>query len=345
MRLLVIGGSDAGISAALRARDLDRDSSITVVLSDSFPNYSICGLPFYLSGETPDWRLLAHRRVFEGIELLRNTTARAIEPGQKSVEVVDEDGRARTLTYDCLVIATGAVPVLPQRNGLELPGVFPLHTMANSFQIQCYLERQDVRSAVIVGAGYIGMELADALTHRGLRVTLVGRSDVVFPTVDPELGLAIDEELRRHGVEVVNGTDVHAIESSGSNLVVIGSRGLRLSTDLVLVAVGVRPSSALASEVGISTGVRGAISVDRRMRTDHQDVFAAGDCVETWHRLRGRAAYLPLGTTSHKQGRVAGENAVGGDREFAGSVGTQIACERVCPGDSGGKPCPVRSPT
>ena len=323
MHLLIIGGSDAGISAALRARELDTGAEITVLLADAFPNYSICGLPFYLSGETPDWRDLAHRTEFEGIKLKPNHTARAIDTAGKSVTVAKKEGAAQ-MRYDKLIIATGAAPVMPEVQGRDLPGVYLLHTMEDSFRIHQHIADKRPRSAVIVGTGYIGLEMADALTHRGLKVTLIGRAKSVLPTVDPNLGKLVEDELSCHGVEVVNAVEIQAIRVAGSQLTVYGTGGFHATGDLVLIAAGVRPASTLAREAGIKTGERGAICVDRRMQTNAPDVYAAGDCVETWHRLLRRYTYLPLGTTAHKQGRVAGENAVGGDREFAGSLGTQV---------------------
>ena len=325
--LLVIGGSDAGVSAALRAHELNPRAEVSVLLADEYPNYSICGLPFYLSGETPDHRLLAHRTVFDGIDILTNRRAVSIHPAEKRVEVVrGANGRAETMRYDHLIIATGAVPVRPQRlPGLDLPGVYLLHTMADSFALHHHLTTGEARSALIIGAGYIGVEMADALRHRGIDVTLMSRTDPVFPTVDPEFGRLIGEELSRHGVRVVVGCTVERIETADNRrgLTVSGSGGFTASADLVLVAAGARPDTTLAAAAGIALGPSGAIRVTQRMETTIPGIGAAGDCAETWHRMLQRPAYLPLGTTAHKQGRVAGENAVGGDRLFAGSVGTQ----------------------
>ena len=222
-----------------------------------------------------------------------------------------------------MLIATGAGPLIPEISGIDLPGVHTLHTMDDSFGVQERLLEANPRSAIIVGAGYIGVEMADALVHRGLRVTLVGKTKSVLATVDPELGDVIGDELRRHNVEVKTNVEVTGIESSGC-LRVSGTNGFEQSADLVLIATGVKPASQLAVPAGISTGQKGAIRVDTSMRTNIPDIFAAGDCVETWHRVLQQYKYLPLGTTSHKQGRVAGENAVGGSRHFAGSVGTQV---------------------
>jgi NADPH-dependent 2,4-dienoyl-CoA reductase/sulfur reductase-like enzyme len=331
MRLVVIGGSDAGIAAALRARELDPSVEATVVVADAFPNFSICGLPYYLSGDVPDWRDLAHRTATDlqqaGLQLLLDHTARAIDPAAKQATVTSQHGAERQLGYDRLVIGTGAVPVRPPIDGLDLPGVHVLHTMGDTFALHQALTA-GARSAVIVGGGYIGLEMAEAFTSRGLDVTVVEQVPAVMPTVDVELGRLLGEELGRHDVQMVNEVTVKAIHKETGGLVVAGEPDFMATADLVLVVVGVRPDTDLAVAAGLQTGVRGALRVDRHMRTNLPDVLAAGDCVETWHRLLDRPAYLPLGTTAHKQGRVAGETAVGGDRTFAGSLGTQVV--KVC---------------
>jgi NADPH-dependent 2,4-dienoyl-CoA reductase/sulfur reductase-like enzyme len=327
MNLLIIGGSDAGISAALRARELDSTVNLTVVVADSFPNYSICGLPFFLSGEVPDWRNLAHRTTEEitdkGIQLLLDCTAQTIAPQQKIVTVVDREMRSHNLNYDRLIIATGAVSTRPQIAGLDLPGVFLLHSMEDSFAIYQYLTTDEPQSAAIIGGGYIGLEMADALTHRGIAVTVIEHSQTVMKTVDPTLGQIIGEELQRHNVTVVNGVAIETIESKGTQLLVKGEN-YHTTVDLVLVAVGVKPNTDLAKTAGVNCGIKNAIQVTRKMETNVPDIYAAGDCVETWHRILNQSTYLPLGTTAHKQGRIAGENAVGGNQEFAGTLGTQV---------------------
>jgi NADPH-dependent 2,4-dienoyl-CoA reductase/sulfur reductase-like enzyme len=324
MQIRIIGGSDAGISAALRAREVNPGADISVFLADDFPNYSICGLPFFLSGETPDWRSLAHRTEFDGIEIRRSSPVRHIDIREKTIMVQGANGSLESVSYDRLVIGTGAVPVRPDFTGTDLAGVHELHTMGDSFKVKARLEEAEAKSAIIIGAGYIGVEMADALSHRGMAVTLVGRSRFVFPSVDPEFGVLIEDQMRKRGVQVVNGTEVARIDSSSSGLTVTARDGWQKTADLVLLVVGVRPASDLASEAGVPLGHRGAIRVNARMETEVSNVYAAGDCVETWHRVLQRHTYLPLGTTSHKQGRVAGENAAGGDRMFAGSVGTQV---------------------
>jgi NADPH-dependent 2,4-dienoyl-CoA reductase/sulfur reductase-like enzyme len=326
--LVIVGGSDAGISAALRARELDPTVDVTVIVADAFPNYSICGLPFYLSGEVPDWHQLAHRTASEieeqGITLRLNHTVLTLDAERHQVSVRDPDGALRTLGFDRVVVATGAAPQPSTLPGHDLPGVFVLHTMVDSFRVHDFCSTRHPEHAVVVGGGYIGLEMADALTTRGLHVTLLQRGPSVLHTVEPPLAHLLEGELRRHGVEVLTSTPLAAITPRGPRLRVWGAADVWRDTDLVLLATGVRPSTALAQAAGVALGPHGAIQVNRRMETSLPDVYAAGDCVETWHRMLDAPTYLPLGTTAHKQGRVAGANAVGHDATFAGSLGTQV---------------------
>ena len=327
-RLLIVGGSDAGVMAALRARQLDDEVQVTMALADRYPNFSVCGLPFYVSGEVEDWQALAHRTIGElrqhRIELLLEHVATRIDPAAKQVVLRDRAGHEHPEVYDTVVIATGARPRIEGFRGIDARGVYPLHTMEDSFRVRERIDAGGVGHTVIVGAGYIGLEMADAFAHRGLGITIVGRPRTVMPTVDEALGNVIRDELDKHGVEVVTGVDVTEIGEHDGAPEVRGARGFRRRTDLVLVGGGVEPNTDLARAAGVAVGVRGAIRVDRLMRTNLPDVLAAGDCVETWHRVLGKPTYLPLGTTAHKQGRVAGETAVGGVREFQGSVDTQV---------------------
>lgn len=326
-KLVVIGGSDAGISAGLRAKELSPDTEVALILADRYPNFSICGLPFYLSGEVDNWKTLAHRTADEiekkGIRLFPEHRVTAVVPGRKHVLAADAEGRGTTFPYDRLVIATGGASVVPKLPGIDLPGVFSLRWMADGFAIQKYLAARRPASIVIIGAGYIGMEMADAMTRRGLAVTVVEFLPSVLTTFDPALGGIVRAELERHGVRVFNGFAVERIESAGNRLSVRSVAAEEIAADMVLVAVGSRPETALARSARIETGVKGAICVNRRMETGVPDVYAAGDCAETYHRLLGKNTYLPLGTTAHKQGRIAGENAVGGNREYHGTLGTQ----------------------
>jgi NADPH-dependent 2,4-dienoyl-CoA reductase/sulfur reductase-like enzyme len=339
MHIVAVGGSDAGISAALRAREVDPAAEVTVVAADAYPNFSICGIPYYVSGEVTHWRNLAHRTIADleaaGLRLRLDTTARRIDvPGRKLL-VTGRDGTEDVISYDQLLIGTGAVPVRPPIEGLDelgpADGVHLLHSMDDTFAIMRTLEQTAPASAVIVGAGYIGLEMADALITRGLAVTQIEQLPEVLPTVDPQLGALVRAELDGYGVSVLPGTAVKAVGKAAQGAsgrlrvkaVTAVGEPVTVHADMVLVVTGVRPETALAVSAGVSLSARGAIAVDRGMRTGVPDVYAAGDCAVTHHRLLGEA-YLPLGTTAHKQGRVAGENACGGNREFAGSLGTQV---------------------
>jgi len=335
-RLVCVGGSDAGIAAALRARELNPSWDVTVVLADAYPNYSVCGIPFWISGEVTDVTSLAHRDratlEAHGIELLTDTLARELDMAHHRLVATGPGGGELELAWDRLVIATGANPVVPRIEGIgELTpadGVHLLHAMGDALALSRTLAEREVRRAVIIGAGYIGLEMTEALTARGIQVHLLETLPEVLPTVDPELGARVRAELVAHGVDVRTATPARRIERAASGLAVIaqgtaGGELVRLDAELVLVVTGVAPNAELAARAGIELGVRGAIRVDPAMRTNAPDVLAAGDCVITHHRLAGET-YLPLGTTAHKQGRIAGENALGGERRFAGSLGTQV---------------------
>ena len=325
MRLLILGGSDAGTMAALQARALDPVAEVTMVVADRYPNFSVCGLPFYVSREVEDWQALAHRTTAEiaahGIELLLDHVATLLDPRRKEVWVRDPAGHDQALPYDTAIIATGARPRTTGIAGMQLSGVYPLHTMEDGFRVRAHLDAGHVERAVIVGAGYIGLEMADAFVHRGVHVTLVSRPPTVMPSVDASLGELIHHELDRQGVDVLTGVDVSQIVAHDGGLEVRGTAGFSRRANVVLVGGGVEPNSDVAQAAGVATGIHGAIRVDRRMRTNVPDVLAAGDCVETWHRVLEKPTYLPLGTTAHKQ------DAWRGKRRWAGIANSRARCE------------------
>lgn len=334
MHLVAIGGSDAGISTALRARELDPSVDVTVVVADSYPNFSICGIPYYFSREVQPWQSLAHRTHADleatGMNLRLDTLATSIDVDGRTLTVRDAAGTESTIAYDELMVGTGASPSTAGIAGLDqlgpTDGVHLLHSMGDTFALERYLDEHQPETAIIVGAGYVGLEMAEALTVRGLHVTQLQRGPEVLSTLDPELGSLVRDELTRHGVDVLTGTRIQAVTRDAGQLTVTGTRdgdAFSRSADLVLVVGGVRPNTSLLTAAGAPTGAGGAVIVDERMRTGLPNVWAAGDGVVTHHRLLG-VTYLPLGTTSHKQGRVAGENAIGGNARFAGSLGTQV---------------------
>lgn len=333
MHLVAVGGSDAGISAALRARELDPSVDVTVVVADSYPNYSICGIPYYFSGDVEPWQSLAHRTHADleatGMRLRLDTLATGIDVAGRQLTVRDERGES-VIDYDELIVGTGALPAYAGITGLDQlgpdDGVHVIHSMGDTFALDKHLTERDPRSAIIIGAGYVGLEMAEGFTARGIAVTQLQRGPEVLSTLDPELVCLVHAELIEHGVVVDTNTTVRAVEKTATGLIVRAERegqSVTYTADLVLAVVGVRPNTSLLEDAGATLGAGKAVVVDEQMRTGLPHVFAAGDGVITHHRLLG-VKYLPLGTTAHKQGRIAGENALGGSARFAGSVGTQV---------------------
>ncbi|MGY1838653.1 MULTISPECIES: FAD-dependent oxidoreductase [unclassified Modestobacter] len=334
-RLVVVGGSDAGISAGLRARELDPTADVTLVVADAYPNYSICGIPYHVSGEVQPWQSLAHRTAADlaaaGLTLRLDTRATGIDVTGQRIEVRNPDGSTEPLGYDELVVGTGARPAVPEITGLGGPdglgpadGVHLLHTIGDMHALMAGLADRPVRDALIVGAGYIGLEMAEAFVARGIATTVAQRPAEVLATVDAELGALVRAEMAAHGVEVLTGTAVTGLVRTDDARIAVTATGRpERAFDLVLVVAGVRPDVQLLVDAGARTGAGGAVVVDDTMATGLPHVRAAGDCVVTHHRLMG-TTWLPLGTTAHKQGRVAGANAVGGRARFAGSLGTQV---------------------
>ena len=337
MHVAVVGGSDAGIEAARRCRELAPDWDVTVLVADAYPNLSICGLPYWHSRDVGRWQDLAHRSVEDleatGVRLLLDHEVTALDLDAHTLAFT-QCGNPGTLMFDRLVLGTGATPVRPPIDGLDAlgpaDGVHVLHTMPDAFSLDATVAEATSGEAggvaAIVGAGYVGLEMAEALSTRGLRVVVLEQLGQVLPrTLDAELAAELDAHLREQGVDVRCDTAVHGIHrrpDAGLRLSVdLGDE--TLAADLVLVATGVRPATDLAVAVGLKLGKADAIAVDRQMRTSAPGVWAAGDCVHTHHRLTATESYLPLGTTAHKQGRVAGENVAGGSAEYAGSLGTQ----------------------
>ncbi len=271
MHIIAIGGSDAGISAALRARELEPGTEVTVVVADAYPNFSICGIPYYVSGEVTNWANLAHRTIADleatGMGLRLDTVAQRIDVEGRQLLVTGPNGDAELLPYDELIVGTGAVPVRPPISGLSGQdalgsddGVHLLHSMGDTFAVMRTLEERNPASALIVGAGYIGLEMAEALVARGLVVAQMEQLPEVLPTVDPALGALVHAQLTDHGVEVLTGTTVRSITrarggDAGRLLVqatTTDGEELARSVDMVLVVVGVRPDTELAASAGAS---------------------------------------------------------------------------------------------
>ena len=319
MRLVVIGGVAAGMSAAARARRVDPSLEIVVLERGAYIAWAACGLPFYVSGRVrrlEDLILYTPERFQRerGVVVRTGAEVTAIRPARR--QVVLRGGEQ--IAYDRLVIATGA---RPQREipGAELPHVFTLHTLEDGRRLRAFLEERRPRHAAVIGAGYIGLEVADALAERGLAVTVWERSPDVLGRADPDLTRLALQHLAGRGIELRLGAQVRAIEPGS----VEGT-----PAELVVIAAGLRPNVELAQDAGIELGRSGAIRVSERLETNLPGVYAAGDCAETTHIVTGGPAYIPLGTTANKMGRVAGANAAGRRERFAGVAGTLIVALR-----------------
>ena len=331
MRIVVVGGVAAGMSAASQARRRDPTCEVIVLQREPDISYSACGMPYNIAdpareaGDLVIWDAAA-ARAERGIDVRTRHEALAIDLAAKRVSVRDQ-GAAREyeLAWDKLVLATGASAVMPALPGIDLPGVHALRELGDARRIKQELRKVAVKHAVVVGAGYIGMEMADVLHGLGIEVTVLEKLPQVLPGFAPAIVGAAAAELERCGVRVETGVALRAIERDGADLIVHTDRGARRA-QLVIVSVGVRPNVALARAAGIAIGTTGAIAVDAGMRTNVPDVFAAGDCAEAHHLVLGRPAWIALGTTANKQGKVAGANAARGgdanDEHFGGIVGT-----------------------
>ncbi len=331
-RLVVVGGVAAGMSAASRARRLRPDVEIVVFESGGDVSYGACLLPYFVSGliESRDSLVRIDADTFRDerrIDVRLHTEATALDPSGRTVAFRGPDGGTGDLPFDALVLATGAAAVKPPLPGIDVPGVATLRTLADGEILRERLESGGVRKATVVGAGYIGLEMAEALSSRGVAVTVIELLPTVLSTFDPDMSELVERELRARGVIVRKGTGVEGFEPrEGSfDLGYVIAGGQRLEADLALVSIGVRPSVGLASAAGLELGRTGAIKVDARQVTSVSSILAAGDCSEAMHVVTRRPVWIPLGTTANKQGKLAGENAVGGSARFGGVAGTNIS--------------------
>ncbi|MBN2054440.1 FAD-dependent oxidoreductase [bacterium] len=329
-RFIIIGGVAAGMSAASKARRLRPDAEIVVFQDEEHVSYSACGLPYFISDRIAAASdLIAYDAAFfrreRNIDVRLRHRVTAIDAAVKCIRVVDlESGTSTVEPYDRLMIATGAAPVIPPLPGVDLRGVGPVRSLADGMRIKQLLAAGGICRAVIAGGGHIGLEMAEALRERNLQVLLVEKLPRLMANMDEEFSRLIEQHLTGHGVEVNTGTGVQELLGSDSVTAVRLESGDVVDAELVLLAVGVKPNSRLAAAAGIRLGATGAIAVNDRMETDIPDIYAGGDCAEAFHLVLQAPAYIPLGTTANKQGKVAGTNLAGGDASFPGIVGSSV---------------------
>lgn len=324
-RLVVIGGDAGGMTAISQVRRLAPGTDIVALERGQWTSFSACGIPYVLSGDVDEVESLVARssrehRERHGIDLRMRHEAVALDLDARSVQVRDHDhGRTYRLGFDHVLIGTGALATIPDLPGIDLPHVSVARTLDDAERLQPMAAAAGGTDVAVVGGGYLGIELAEALVARGAQVTVIDHNDEVMTSLDPDMGALVTKALRAGGVQVWTGTDVGRIEAD-----VVHTTNGTVPARLVLLATGVRPNIALAAAAGLELGVEGTITVDRRQRTSAEGVWAAGDCASSFHRVSGRPAWMALGTHANKQSRVAGINIGGGYATFPGVLGTAI---------------------
>jgi len=329
-RVLIVGGVAGGASAAARLRRLDEESEIVLFDRGPYVSFANCGLPYYVGNVIADERrlLVASRELFRdrfNIDVQTEHEVTAIDRAVQTIRVKDlRDGSEHDERYDVLVLAPGAMPIRPVARGLELPGVFVVRTIPDTRRIRTWLEAPPRREAVVVGGGFIGLEMAENLVRRGLAVTVVEKLPQVMPPLDPEMAAEMARHLRQEGVRLRLGEGFREIEADGDRLAVRTDRDATITTDLVILALGVRPEATLAQAAGLAIGARGGIVVDERMRTSDPRIYAVGDAIEVRDVIIGQEIILPLAGPANRQGRVAAEAIAGRGTRFRGVQATAI---------------------
>jgi CoA-dependent NAD(P)H sulfur oxidoreductase len=330
-RCLIIGGDAGGMSAAMQIRRRRPDFEVTVLEKGAYTSYAACGMPYVVAGDVSsidDLEVVRPREFLEkrGIDLHMHTEALAIDLSAREVRSRGREGE-RTFGFDRLLLATGAEPIRPPWPGTELPGVTGLRHLDDLRGLLARLDDERPKRVVVVGAGYVGLEMAEAFCRRGLEVTVLEKMDGVMGGAEPKLTALVADELFGRGIRLLLGTTVEGFEGKTR------LEGVRTDTgvfpaDLAIVALGVRPRTKLARDAGLALGAGDAIHVDDHQRTSAPNVFAAGDCTDAFHRVLGKSVYVPLALGANRAGRVAGANMAGGDDRFPGIVGSAVT--RVC---------------
>ena len=336
-RLVVIGGDAAGMTAAARARRRRDPEDLDIVAFErgAYTSYSACGIPYFVGDLLSDIDGLVARSPDEhrknGIDVRTGHEVVAIDVNKRRVRVRDlaGGGAERDEPFDQLVVAAGSVPTRPDVPGVDAEGIFGVQTLADGVSVRQAVDEREPRRAVVVGGGYVGLEMAEALVRRGLEVALVDRTEQpMASTLDLDMGDLVADALRAVGVTLHLGEAVDGFEADNGSVRAVHTANRSLPADIVVLGLGVRPNVALAREAGIAIGNKGGIVTDARMETSIGGVWSAGDCVESVDRITGLPIVVALGTHANKQGRVVGINATGGDVRFPGVVGTAVS--KIC---------------
>jgi NADPH-dependent 2,4-dienoyl-CoA reductase/sulfur reductase-like enzyme len=327
---VVIGGDAAGMSAASKIMREQPKAVVIVFERSQYISYSACGMPYWIGGVVESDRKLIVltpevARNKRGIDVRTHHEVIAIDPEQHLVHVTNHtSGDTFPQPYAKLLIATGARAIYPPIPGIEAPGVFTLRALPDAQKIHAYMQEHPMHSAMVIGAGYIGLEMVEALRERGLEVHLVESQPQIMSNFDSDMIEVVTKHLHEQGVHLYLATSVTAIEVKAERLSIKTDKAGLLAADLVIASAGVRPNAELAGAAGLRLGESNAIHVDRHLRTSAPDIYAAGDCVEHYHLVLERNAWIPLATSANKGGRIAGENMLGGNATLPGILGTAI---------------------
>ena len=328
MKFIIIGGDAAGMSAASRAKRQRPEIEVMVLEQSDDVSYSACGMPYNIAEADRDIDDLVVRKahVFrekQGIDLKTGHRVESIEPVEKTVSGITFAGETFQFPYDNLLIATGGSPILPDIPGIDLPGVMALKSLNDGRKIKSFLANHPVKRVAIIGMGYIGLEMAEALRSRSIDVDMVKPGPVFLPWMKQELSDIVRKELEENQVGLFSGHRIDKIETSGNQLKLICS-DQTLAADMVLVAIGIKPNSELATGSGLEIGVKNAIAVDKRMQTSDDHIFSAGDCADAYHVVNGKKVWVPLALRANRAGWAVADNVCGKPTELPGIVGTAV---------------------
>jgi CoA-dependent NAD(P)H sulfur oxidoreductase len=330
MRIIVIGGVAAGTKAAAKARRIDPNHEIIIYQDEGEVSYSGCGLPYVISGVIEEERKIIIRQpedfAKEDIKVFTRHRVTNIDTTRQQLTVKNLINNSdETIDYDRLILATGARPIVPTIEGINLKGVLTLRNISDLDRFKTLLTTMPPKRAVVIGAGYIGLELAESFHELNIKTTIVEKAARILPRFDPEMAQSVHDHLLENQVELILGDGLAKLQGENGHVNAIQTEsGKMIPADLVVIAIGVKPNVDLAKDCGMELGKTGAIAVDSRMETRIPGIFAAGDCCETVNRMNGKPIWMPLGDIANLQGRVAGENVAGGNVHFPGVFGTAI---------------------
>lgn len=330
MKVVIVGGVAGGASAAARIRRLDENAQITVFEKSGFISYANCGLPYYIGDvitEKEELTLQTPESFWSRFRILVkvNHEVTEIHPEEKTVTVKNLlTGETWMEAYDKLLLSPGAKPVRPDISGMDSDKIFTLRTVEDTYRIHDYVSEKKPKSAVIVGGGYIGIEVAENLSERGLDVTIVQRPNQMMSTIDYDMASFVHSKLRSKGLNLKLKSNVVGFREENNGITALLEGGEEISADMVLLAIGVIPENALAKSAGLELGVKGSIVVNDRMETSVKDIYAVGDAIQVKHFVTDEDASIALAGPANKQGRIAADNICGGDSHYQGSMGTSV---------------------